>query len=146
MSKTIRVPGISRDLRLDEAIANDTPNFTWGEATHGGTRIPVDANVTGGIIRVARLAQQIRNRLGKPMRITSWYRDPVNNRRVRGARDSRHLYGDAIDFYVDGYTTHSLYQFVENTGLVDNGGLGKYAGMSIVHIDARGSRARWYHA
>ena len=111
---------------------------------------------------------------GKPcsLKILSGFRSPqYNARRVppRGARakDSRHMYGDAADVYVDanddgrmddltgdGRVTLADAKYllavadrIESRHAELTGGLGAYPGTGaagpFVHIDARGTRARW---
>lgn len=41
--------------------------------------------------------EALRRRIGRPLPLLSWYRSPAYNRSVGGARDSRHLHGDAVD-------------------------------------------------
>lgn len=128
-----------------QLFASIIPNgsFTWAEATHGGTRMPPDQATVNAIVRIATLAQQARDRIGRPFHITSWYRPPAINRRVGGASESRHIVGDAIDFYVDGLTGNQLYWALDPWW---PGGLGRYTNFpSLSHLDARGYRARWRH-
>lgn len=47
------------------------------------------------------LLVQLRKRTGIPMILNSTYRSPEKNRRVGGARNSRHLKGQAVDFRVN---------------------------------------------
>ncbi|MBF2037474.1 MAG: peptidase M15A [Leptolyngbyaceae cyanobacterium T60_A2020_046] len=118
-------------------------NFTWAEATRGGTRMPPDQATVDGIIRIAALAQEARDRIGRPFHITSWYRPPEINARVGGASASRHIVGDAIDFYCDGLTGNQLYWALDPWW---PGGLGRYAQYPyLCHLDARGYRSRWTH-
>ena len=118
-------------------------NFTWAEATRGGTRMPPNQATVDAMVRIATLAQQARDRLGRPFHITSWYRPPDVNRRVGGASNSRHIVGDAIDFYVDGLTGNQIYWALDPWW---PGGLGRYTRFSrLSHLDARGYRARWRH-
>lgn len=118
-------------------------SFTWAEATSGGSRIPPDQATVDAIIRIAQLAQQARDRVGRPFRVTSWYRPPDVNARVGGVSNSRHIVGDAIDFYCDGLTSNQLYWFLDAWW---PGGLGRYKKFPyLCHIDARGYRARWLH-
>lgn len=122
-------------------IANGS--FTWAEATHGGTRMPPNQATVDAMVRIARLAQQARDRIGRPFRITSWYRPPEINERVGGASRSRHLVGDAIDFYCDGLTGNQVYWALDPWW---TGGLGRYRRFpNLVHLDARPRRARWRH-
>jgi lysozyme family protein len=126
---------------LDDPVTDQTPNFRWYELTHGGERLPPNEDVLNGMIRCATLAQKVRNHLGKPLVVTSGYRPPEINRRVGGARFSRHLVGDALDFVVPGMTGRALYNKLDH--LID-GGLGQYRGFpNLIHIDARDGRARW---
>ena len=118
-------------------------NFTWAEATRGGARLPPDQATVNGIVRIATLAQEARDRIGRPFFITSWYRPPAANAAAGGASMSRHLLGDAIDFYCDGLTGRQLYWALDPWW---PGGLGRYTQFPyICHLDARGTRSRWTH-
>jgi hypothetical protein len=116
-------------------------NFTWAEATKGGSRMPPDQETLEGIIRVATMAQKARDLVGRPFIVTSWYRDPVVNAEVGGVSNSRHINGDAIDFYCDGMTGKEIYNILDPSW---EGGLGQYLKFPFLcHIDARDYRARW---
>lgn len=131
-----------RNIQIHASII---PNgsFTWAEATHGGTRMPPDQDTVDAIVRIARLAQQARDRIGRPFHVTSWYRPPEVNRSAGGASQSRHIVGDAIDFYCDGLTGDQLYWLLDPWW---PGGLGRYSNLPYIsHIDARDYRVRWVH-
>lgn len=116
-------------------------NFTWAEATKGGTRMPPNQATVDAMIRIARLAQQARDRIGRPFIITSWYRPPHINRAVGGAKYSRHIVGDAIDFVCEGLSGNQIYWTLHPWW---PGGLGRYTRYpNLCHIDARSYRARW---
>ncbi len=116
-------------------------NFSWAEATHGGTRMPANQATVDAMVRIAKLAQQARDRIGRPFMVTSWYRPPAINHAVGGATYSRHLVGDAIDFLCEGLSGNQLYWFLDPWW---PGGLGRYVNFSkLCHIDARSYRARW---
>jgi hypothetical protein len=118
-------------------------NFTWAEATHGGTRMPLNQNTVDAMIRIAKLAQQARNRLDRAMVVTSWYRPPQINRSVGGSTYSRHLVGDGMDFICHGLSGNQIYWSLDPWW---TGGLGRYRKFpNLCHIDARGHRARWTH-
>ena len=101
--------------------------------------------------------------------VISGYRTPYYNKRIGNVANSRHLYGDAMDFFVDidvdgrmddlnrdGQHNREdvdiLYRIVEdfkrkpeNSALI--GGVGRYYQAShhggFIHVDTRGYRARW---
>ncbi|MEO1446559.1 MAG: D-Ala-D-Ala carboxypeptidase family metallohydrolase [Cyanobacteria bacterium J06635_11] len=139
----ISIPGISRPVGIYEPIYFEpaVSNFTWAEFTKGGTRIPVDATVTFRIVKLCKYLDEVRTFLGsRPIKITSGYRDPISNRSVGGARDSRHMYGDAVDFWVDGMDVVDV--FYKLKSYHPRGGLA--VGNGFVHLDLRpGSPARW---
>ncbi|MEL6490896.1 MAG: D-Ala-D-Ala carboxypeptidase family metallohydrolase [Cyanobacteria bacterium J06621_3] len=140
---TISIPGISRPVGIYEPVYFEPTvcNFTWSELTKGGSRIPVDANVTIRIVRLCKYMDEVRSFLGdRAIRITSGYRDPVSNRRVGGARSSRHMSGDAVDFWVEGMDVVDVFHKLK--GFHPKGGLA--VGNGFVHLDLRpGSPARW---
>lgn len=136
----IRLPGLSQPIYLNMPVI-DGGHFTWAEATKNGARIPDDDDIVEGIIRVAKVMEEVRSKLGdRTIRINSWYRDPASNRRAGGASKSRHMVGDAVDFVVDGIPPHEVYRQLEPWW----GNRGGLASSSVfTHIDARGYKARW---
>lgn len=100
--------------------------------------------------------------------VMSGFRTPFYNTEIRSARLSRHMYGDAADIYPDvvgndsvmddlngdGRITRAdaefLYDYAEDLFAAKDlpeGGIGAYDANAIhgpfVHIDGRGTRARW---
>lgn len=118
-------------------------NFTWGEATKNGDRIPASTGVVQQIAKITVILDGIRPLFNnRPMFITSWYRPPTVNRSVGGVSNSRHLQGDGVDFIVQGVNPLDVYKKV-SPWLGDRGGLGKSS--QFTHIDARGYQSRWVY-
>ena len=116
-------------------------HFTWADATRDGSRMPPSEDVYNGMIRIATEAQKVVELIKEPMTITSWYRTPTANAAAGGAYDSRHLYGDAIDCYFGDLLGVEIYPLIDPWW---KGGLGQYPRLPyLIHIDARGERARW---
>lgn len=140
---TISIPGISRPVGIYEPIYFEpkASNFTWAELTKGGARIPIDTTITQRIVKLSEYMDKVRSFLGdRPIRITSGYRDPSSNRSVGGARNSRHMYGDAVDFWVEGMDVVDVFYQLKSYHL--KGGLA--VGNGFVHVDLRpGAPARW---
>lgn len=76
----------------------------------------------------------------KPVKIHSWCRCGVHNKKVGGMPDSQHLYGTAVDISVDGLSFDRLIKLVQMTGF---DGIGKYRKQGFVHVDVRGYPASW---
>lgn len=135
----IKVPGITQLVGVDQPIYEGS-HFAWGELTKGGSRIPVDRHVTDRLVKLAKYMDKVRAYLGdKPIRITSGYRDPATNRAVGGASSSRHMSGDAVDFYVEGLDVVSVFHKLK--GFHPSGGLA--VGSGFVHLDLRPYPSRW---
>jgi hypothetical protein len=103
--------------------------------------------------------------------VMSGYRTPYYNRSIGNAQYSRHVYGDAADIYIDQNPKSGVMDDLNGDGVVDYkdaallydmvenlyheqwykqyiGGLGAYKERypvrgPFIHVDARGSRARW---
>lgn len=98
--------------------------------------------------------QELRDALDRPVVITSGGRCWIHNARVGGAPGSRHLctgpgprYVERIpcaaDIRVPGLRVGELYAAVERIGPFASGGVGIYPEHGFVHVDTRGTRARW---
>ncbi|ESA37240.1 phage-related lysozyme [Leptolyngbya sp. Heron Island J] len=105
--KSFRLPGKEGLFYTQQPIFTDS-NFTWGEATKNGTRIPTTPEIVDNIITFARALQNARNIIGQPFVINSWYRDPQSNEAVGGATNSQHLSGRAVDMYVPGVSVRQV--------------------------------------
>ena len=145
LGKAMKFPGFEGTYYTNNPIIMKTTygekgHFTWGEATHNGSRIPENQDVVYGMIRIAEALEDIRHMYGRAMTINSWYRPPAINRAVGGASKSRHLNGDAVDFNVVGVNPHDVFARL-NSWWGAKGGLASSS--KFTHIDARGYRARW---
>lgn len=89
--------------------------------------------------------QQIRDHFGKALIITSGYRCEKHNAEVGGASGSRHVMGQAADFYISGVKPAEVAKFAESIGVK---GIGLYekadCGDDFVHIDTRSAKSFWY--
>ena len=139
-AKEINLPGVGKVDTNQKILQNG--HFTWGEATKEGTRIPYNSEIVSNIRNTAKYMEDVRHYFGdKPIKITSWYRDPETNKKTPGAAEkSQHITGKAVDFLVPGVSPREVARELERYW-GSNGGLGSYSGWT--HLDDRGKAARW---
>ena len=83
---------------------NLSPHFTLAEflvsqeAARRGIDNTPSPEVVARLTRTALALEAVRIRLGVPIIVSSGYRCPALNAAVKGARDSAHITGDAVDF------------------------------------------------
>jgi hypothetical protein len=82
--------------------------------------------------------QALRDRLGKPLILTSAYRSPEHNRRVGGAKNSKHMEGIAFDVRMDNHDPHEFEAAARAVGFT---GFGYYVKSGFMHIDTGPSRS-----
>ena len=77
-----------------------TEYFTLEEMLATSTGLPNDppAALLPKIEDTMRRMDEVREALGKPVRITSGFRSPAVNLRIGGSRTSDHMLGCAVDF------------------------------------------------
>jgi uncharacterized protein YcbK (DUF882 family) len=100
--------------------------------------------VMRNIIELAKNLQVLRDAIGKTISITSGYRSPEHNAKVKGAKNSQHTKGTAADIKVKGMTPKEVAKVIEGliaNGKMTQGGIGIYS--SWVHYDCRKIKARW---
>lgn len=137
--RAFRLPGNVSTFYTDQPIIPGG-SFTWGEATHDATRIPATVTIVNNIIGLARQLQRARDQIGSPFLINSWYRPPAINAAVGGVINSQHLYGNAVDFQVNGLSGRAIANAVM---LWWPGGVGIYSNLpDVVHLDT-GPRRVW---
>lgn len=82
--------------------------------------------------------QALRNRLGVPLLLTSAYRSQAHNRRVGGAKASKHLEGIAFDVRMENHDPHEFEAAARAVGFT---GFGYYPKSGFMHVDTGPSRS-----
>lgn len=122
------------NIKLGEKINEDVSEFK----PSGG--ITVGRNVDTSIdTNLQKLVTKIQSEFGKPIKITSGYRDPERNRRIGGAKRSAHLRHNAVDITFKGDRDETL-RFIEIASKLGAGGIGVYR-PGVIHIDLEGRRS-----
>ncbi|WP_200896319.1 glucosaminidase domain-containing protein [Pseudarthrobacter chlorophenolicus] len=121
-----------------------SPNFTVGELVFSGNQYAEKARISP--VLVAAL-QKLRDRVGRPVRITSGYRSWERNVAVyRNAKPpkkptlSRHCSGQAADVTVAGMSGLDIAKAAVD---VLGDGIGVGIGAGFAHIDVRGKWTAW---
>ena len=84
--------------------ANISKHISWNEATHSNTakarkidNIPDPDTITRMKYVAYNVFEPLREWYGKPIYINSFYRSPLLNQAIGGAKTSQHMKGEAID-------------------------------------------------
>lgn len=85
--------------------------------------------------------EDVRRHFGRPVKIMSGYRCLAHNKKVGGAKYSKHMRGTASDIIVEGISPAEVYDYLIHQ-YPDTFGIGRYDGFT--HIDVREDRARWH--
>lgn len=111
-------------------------NFTMSELLNsdeakkcGINNIPNDKQILDNLlILITECLQPIREYIGKPMIITSGYRCQTLNSlpTIKGAKNSRHLKGQAADFVIQGMTPKQVIEFIQKSGVEYNQLINEY--------------------
>jgi zinc D-Ala-D-Ala carboxypeptidase len=113
-----------------------TANWRWGSfspreiACKGTGKVLVNEDALDKL-------QALRDRLRKPLILTSAYRSPEHNRRIGGAKNSQHMQGIAFDVRMDNHDPHEFEAAARAVGFT---GFGYYPKSGFMHIDT--GRAR----
>lgn len=86
------------------------------------------------------MVRRAESHFGKKVVVTSGYRSPTHNRRVRGALHSQHLYCNALDLYMPGVARDDLARFF--FAQPERGGIGLYCHTRSIHVDT-GRKRQW---
>ena len=159
-STTLVTPLMSEVIQMAplrvEALA---PNLTWSEVLRGSgyddvASLPDDVAANVALMAI-QMFQPLRDQLGFGLTVLAGggVRSPAMNRRVGGAKASKHMLGVALDLRASTeQRTLQIYDCanaMQEDGLIPKGGLALYlrkdgsGGVRFCHVDCRGRRARW---
>ena len=79
----------------------------------------------------------------KPILILSGYRCRAHNTAVGGSAGSQHTKGLAADIAVEGVRLSDVFRAAAGMPCFFSGGIGVYPDEDFLHVDIRGTRARW---
>jgi len=81
-----------------------SPHFSYAEAiiSEYAARNGIDNTPPQDLLKVmvhtALCMERVRDSLGEPIHVTSWYRCPKLNEAISGQNHSQHMAGEAVDF------------------------------------------------
>jgi N-acetylmuramoyl-L-alanine amidase len=111
----------------------------------GKNELPAE-ELWDSIGNTARMLDEIRSRLGRPVKILSAYRNEAYNTCIGGERGSLHLRFNAIDWTCTGGNPEQwldIAHAVRASHPDFDGGVGFYPDKRFIHIDTRGREANW---
>lgn len=138
-------PGVSIEDYLKQHGSSEAapmPRSTGGTnlSTIIGTqpgRLPVDTSNMNPV--VLSKWERVQGILGYQVPVVSEYRDPVHNTEAKGAKDSAHLRGDAIDIDVSKMSIPERLRLISSASALGFTGIGVYD--NSIHLDVEGRRA-----
>lgn len=128
------------------SAAEIAPVGRLSDGETGTALIAPTVDVLRNAIELARLLDRLRDRVGRPVKVTSWYRDPAYNKAVGGVWNSMHVTGGAADVQVRGISPRDVARAIYGDEWSEQTGVGVYS--TFTHIDIRGrlgraAPARW---
>ena len=102
---------LSKNFTLEELYASSVAK------QHNVQNVPDKQTISNLGCLVQNLLQPLRDKLRRPIIVTSGYRCPELNRLVGGAKNSQHVLGQAVDIQVSGMSPRTLAEFVTRSGL-----------------------------
>lgn len=122
--KTDRYKVLGKNFQVGEFACND-----------GSNAVLIDSDLVN-------ILQKIRDKFGKPIKISSAYRTLSYNRSIGSGDYSLHTKGRAADIYIEGVAPLEIAKFAEGIGVK---GIGYYppGDGSFVHVDTRTTKYFW---
>lgn len=126
---------------MDNPKGRISANFRWEEFRCHCGKCVMPEEARANIRRlVETVLQPFRDHVTVPVTVVSGYRCPAHNASVKGAANSQHKRGVAVDISVRNKTPRWVADKLQE--MFNPGGLGRYK--SWTHVDIRpGRRARW---
>lgn len=101
----------SLNFKISELIQSDTA------IKHSINNMPDINSLDNMLELIVYCLQPIRDKIKKPMIITSGYRNSQVNKLVGGVSNSQHANGQAVDFKISGMMPAQVVDFIKKTGI-----------------------------
>lgn len=115
-----------------------TKNFTKSEF-----ECPCGCGQQSVDMELAEKLQLLRDKVDRPLKITSGYRCITHNAAVGGSQNSKHRYGMAADWRTENRSINPVALGIIATQYFKAVGIYWYDGCAIVHTDTRDTKATW---
>lgn len=99
------------NFKISELIQSETA------IRHNINNMPDINSLDNMLDLICYCLQPIRDKIKKPMIITSGFRNTEVNKLVNGATNSQHTKGQATDFIIKGMTVEEIVNFIKNSGI-----------------------------
>ncbi len=114
-----------------------------GRLSPNGIRTQTEKVVVGCFgPELVNILQRVETHYGRPLVVTSGFRDSRSNRQAGGARKSMHVQCMAADIQIEGVSKWDLAKYLRTVS--GRGGVGTYCRTDSVHIDI-GPERDWHH-
>jgi hypothetical protein len=112
--------GVATEKRIKEVVGNDEQAITWDDIKYFDRSefackcgkycngFPYEMNM-----KLVKVADRVRSHFGAPVIVSSGVRCKTHNANVGGVPNSRHLYGNAMDFCVKGKKASEVLAYVQ---------------------------------
>ena len=115
-----------------------TKNFTKSEF-----ECPCGCGQQSVDMELAEKLQLLRDKVDRPLKITSGYRCITHNAAVGGSQNSKHRYGMAADWRTENRSINPVALGIIAAQYFKAVGIYWYDGCAIVHTDTRDAKATW---
>lgn len=88
----------------------------------------------------------LREYIGRPIKVTSGYRNDAVNRAVGGSKDSDHKRGQAADIHVPGWSTQKLFDVIKESGIVFDNLIQEFDSWVHISYDRKHNKRTWSYA
>lgn len=99
------------NFKISELIQSETA------IRHNINNMPDINSLDNMLYLICYCLQPIRDKIKKPMIITSGFRNTEVNKLVNGATNSQHTKGQAADFVIKGMAVEEIVNFIKNSGI-----------------------------
>ena len=112
--KALRKELMELNFSIAELLASDTARIYDIKNT------PTLSAIDNMVKLIFYVLQPLRDKLGKPVIITSGFRSVALNAKVGGKNTSQHLTGQAVDIKVNGCSASTLFDYIKGSNIPDD--------------------------